>query len=218
MRKNWLSAVPTVLMVCCALIMTGLVLRRELRENAGGKPEKVRDWQSLSSSGNRMGPPKADATIVVFSDFQCPACKQFALMKDTILKRYPNVAIVYRHFPLPNHPHAAMAARAAECAAVQGRFEELHDALFMAQDSIGATAWPEFARRAGVGDERRFLECMTADSVIPAIENDADAGRRIAVEGTPTLVISKWKVTGVPSMKQLDELVEKAGGVVRNVE
>src|SRR5690606_40079899 len=84
---------------------------------------------------NTKGPSDAQVTLVEFADFQCPGCKATTGVLKAISQKYPTqVRIVYRHFPLPQHPLAQPAAAAAEAAGAQGKFWEMHDLIFANQE------------------------------------------------------------------------------------
>jgi len=141
MNTDRLLNVAVAVLTLCALVTTGLVARRELSTpwTAPAPGVRIPDWRSFTREGHRMGPAEAPVTVVVFSDFQCSFCAVLMDRLRTIREARPDeVSVVYRHFPIEGHQHAAPAARASECAAEQGRFEPFHDALFAAQDSIGA--------------------------------------------------------------------------------
>jgi protein-disulfide isomerase len=99
------------------------------------------------------------------------------------------VALLYRHWPLPNHRFAYPAARASECAAEQGRFEAFYTVLFAQQDSIPNKSFTQFAREAGVPDLDAFERCAASTDPVPAIERDVADVRRIGGTGTPTIII-----------------------------
>lgn len=203
------------LLVLCALLTTGLVVRREfLIASAAGKGTeraRVAEWREYARSGQRMGPPDAPVTLVMFSDFQCPACAVAAGRLRALREAYPNdVTVLYRHYPLPYHPHAIAAARASECAAAQGRFEAFHDALFARQDSIGRIPWTRFAEAAGVSDSLAFRSCAGASGPVPALERDTIAGRRVEVSVTPTLLLNDLRIDGAVPLDTLLALVNRA--------
>jgi protein-disulfide isomerase len=198
----------------CALVVTALVVRRELAtpRPASSAPMQIPSWRSFAQSGHRMGPAKAPVTIVVFSDFQCPYC---AVLMERLQKvrsaRPAEVAVVYRHFPVAGHAHAVAAARASECAGEQGRFEPFHDALFAAPpDSIGNVPWERYAEAAGVGDLSKFRECASATGPLTALARDTLAARKLYVNATPTMLINGLRVVGAPSMDSLEAYVGRA--------
>lgn len=124
---------------------------------------------------------------------------------------YPReVSVVYRHFPLPNHPHAVGAARASDCAAAQGKFSAFHDALFSAQDSIGVVGWSRFATAAGITDLPRFEACAASTGRLATLERDTAAARRLRVSGTPTLLINELRFQGALPKDTLEAYVRRA--------
>ncbi|HEV7392350.1 MAG TPA: DsbA family protein [Burkholderiales bacterium] len=92
----------------------------------------------VTAADHVIGPSRAAVTIVEYGDFECPNCKQAAPAVKLMLERFAGrVRFVYRHFPLEEvHPHAVHAAEAAECAAGQGRFWQMHDLLFANQNHL----------------------------------------------------------------------------------
>lgn len=212
MRERVLNGALVVLTLC-AVIVTGLVVRREFFAPPPGQPRAttVEDWREYARDGHRMGPADAPVTVVVFSDFQCRFCAVLMASLRDLRNAYPDeVAVVYRHFPLSNHEHAAAAARASECAGAQGRFEPFHDALFASQDSIGAISWDRFASEAGVKDLAAFRACTMNSAPSPALARDSAAGGRLRVSGTPTLLINDQRFQGALPPPILDEHVRRA--------
>ncbi len=214
-RKNILPNLLTGVLVLCALAITGLAVRRELMPAAStaahAPVRQVDDWASYAEGGHRTGPASASVTIVEFSDFQCPFCRMVAPRLDSLRQRSPvPVAIVYRHFPLDRHPYALAAARASECAADQGRFQEMHDALFREQGAIGQKAWSAYARDAGVPDSAAFARCVEGDGGAARIRRDVAAGNRLGVAATPTLLVNRYQIVGAPPVDTLLAYVVRA--------
>lgn len=217
--KTILANLSTALMVVCALTVTALVVRREIfhapQAAVSVESRTVPDWRSYVE-GQRIGPADARVTIVEFSDFECPFCRETAERLRTIRGRYPrDVAVVYRHYPLSYHKHAVPAAKASLCAARQGRFEGYHDALFARQDSLGLIPWTQLAAIAGIPDVPGFEECMRGPDPVPEIERDLAAGTRLGVRGTPAILVNDRLVFGAPP-GLLEELVERAVRESRN--
>jgi len=202
----------------CALVMTALVVRRELSvpDAPSAASKHVAAWRDFGREGQRMGPDSAPVTIVVFSDFQCPYC---GLLMDRLKKlrsAHPaEVSVVYRHFPVEGHQHAVAAARASECAAAQGRFEPFHDALFAARDSIGLLPWERFAKAAGVRDLSAFQSCAGSSAPVAALRSDSAAARSLQVSATPTLLINGLRLVGAPPMDSLESYVRRASAQAR---
>jgi len=212
--RTHLSTVSNVVLTLCALFVTGLVVRREFFPSSPDPvPEtrSVADWRKYTEFGNRIGPADALVTIVEFSDFQCPACRAAFGRLQNVRSKYPDqVAILYRHLPLPNHPHALGAARASNCAAEQGRFEAYHDALFTNQQAIGEVSWAQFADSAAVADKAAFARCLEQPQTQLAIQRDQDAAKQLGIRATPTLLINDRLVVGALSEEELQRWVEEA--------
>jgi protein-disulfide isomerase len=210
------SRLAEIVLALCAVVVTGLVARRELFPSQAPAPsapraQQVRDWRPYAAAGHEMGPAGAAVSIVVFSDFQCPACRALASSLKAIRAEFPRDVIVkYRHAPLPIHPFAVAAARASECAAHQNRFEQFHDALFLDQPTIGLAPWTRFATAAGVPDVAGFEQCMAAAAPSPVIARDTMDAHRLQVAATPTLLVNDLKLVGVPPMDTLRAVVNRA--------
>ena len=153
--------------------------------------ETVPLWSELTSVGHRMGRPDAKVTILEFSDFECPFCRRFSEVAAAVRKAHgDDVAHVFVHYPLTGHRFARPAAHVAECAAAQGRFEEMHDLLFVKQDSLGLKEWSSFAKESGVRNISEFSGCLRDTSKARFIDAGLAAGRSVDVRGTPTVVIN----------------------------
>lgn len=216
-RSKWDT--PTIALVVCAVLMVAMVARREFfapRVAAGrapaGPPIAVPSWEAITDSGHRMGPPNAVVKILVFADFECPACRGFATSTLAEVRRaYPNdVAVYFRHWPLSYHKFALPAARAAECAAKQGRFEAIHDVLYAKQDSLGLKSFQSFALEAAVPDAPAFEACNSDVTIPTRVTGDATTARQVGGTGTPTVIVNGWLQRVPPDRAFLDSVVVAA--------
>jgi protein-disulfide isomerase len=213
--KPKLPDLATGLMVCCALVITAAVVRREffptpaVAAQPDTQPRPVDNWDQLAAVGQRMGPASAPVQIVEFSDFQCPYCATFAETLRKLRTKYPDrVAVLYRHFPLQEiHPHARTAALATECAAQQGRFEAYHDRLFAHQDSIGSKAWERFAAEAGIGDMDAFTRCMRDERLLANVDRDKEVADATGIRLTPSVIIDGTLIPGALSEAELEKWI-----------
>ncbi|HEU0016629.1 MAG TPA: DsbA family protein [Longimicrobium sp.] len=222
MNKETLSNAATVVLVACALTVTGLVVRRELfagapapapaAANPGTQDREIRGWESIAAEGTAIGRPEAPIKIVEFSDFQCPFCAVVRTKLDSLVARAPDrVQIVYRHLPLTSiHPHATKAAVASECAAQQGRFKPYHDALFAGQKAIGTRTWGDYAREAGVPDLARFGRCVDGDETAARVARDAAVAERLELKGTPVFLFDGQLVVGRSGAEKVERWVSEA--------
>jgi protein-disulfide isomerase len=215
-KSQFLQNAATGVLVLCAVVVTGLLLRREIFAGAVDAPgpapvRRVAGGREFAVSGNRAGPADARVTVVEFADFQCPFCQAVAGRLDSLRQEWPqDVAVVYRHFPLDSHAHAVAAARASECAGAQGRFWPMHDVLYERQESIGAFPWTRFAAEAAVPDSAAFADCMARADEVPGLQRDIEAGRQLRVRGTPTILINDFRIEGAPPMDTLRAYVRRA--------
>ena len=198
----------------CAIVVTALLVRREFfpRQSARTEPPVlVATWPTLAQGRNHLGDAAAEGKIVVFSDFECPFCGQFARSMDSVLERDPKAARVYfKNFPLISIHQAAMgAAVAAECAASQGVFEAMHDFIFAHQDSIRSLNWEHVARRLGVRDTSAYASCLSDDATERRIREDSANAKGIGLTGTPTVIVNGWKLPGTPSAAEIRVALRK---------
>jgi protein-disulfide isomerase len=177
-----------------------------------------------------QGAPDAPVWMVVVSDFECPYCAQWhAQSYDTIRRRYVDsgrVRMAYLHYPLPNHPHAWPAAEAATCAGLQGKFWEMHDAIFATQDrwrrlsvADAAPLFDSLAVARGL-DMEAHRRCVSTGATRPLIQADFDRVQRAGVTGTPAFFIGKRVIGGLgPTAAYTaaidSALAEAAGGTPR---
>lgn len=193
------TGVAAYVMAGCAVILTVTLLYRVLsaptppdRPRPPAAVEYLPGWERLAEVGHFIGPEEAPLRVIVFSDFECPACRQFALETfPGLLREYPGrVGLTYRHFPLQQHRFSYHAARASECASAQGAFIVLHDLLFANQDSLGLKSLRDLAAEGGIPDIDAFDACLWSDAPVPTIDRDVEAARSLGALGTPTIIIN----------------------------
>ena len=134
---------------------------RELRQKYGVKVLMEPLRVSIDTAGAPVrGKADAPVTIVEFSDFQCPFCARARPTVNRVREVYGDkVRILFRHFPLQNHPQASKAAEAASCADEQGKFWEMHDRLFQSQTKLQVTDLKQHAADLGLKGEE-FSACL----------------------------------------------------------
>ncbi len=215
----WRTALETVSTLCviglCVTLMT-LAVRQMLGSEHGQTTEQAGDTQRPGQATARTGPPHpglplpsdplsldgamlrgqrtAKAAIVEFTDLQCPYCGLFAretlprvLREDVDTGK---VLFALREFPLESiHPFALHAADALECAGLQGRFWEMHDALFADQSHLDDTSLARQADALGINGAR-FQACLNG-RVSDKVRLDTSSGRAVGVSGTPTFFIGR---------------------------
>ena len=157
-----------------------------------------------------IGPEGARITIVEFSDFQCPFCSRLAESMHRLLEEYPgDIRLEFRHFPLSFHVNARTAAEAAVCAQQQGKFWEMHDAMFANQASLSREGLMELAPNAGV-DVDALAACLDAGEVGARVDSDQETGTALGVTGTPNFFVNGVNFAGALPYEELVAIVEAA--------
>jgi protein-disulfide isomerase len=152
-----------------------------------------------------IGSATAPVTFVVFSDYLCPYCKSLSRTLDTLLARYPaDVRVIYRQFPV--HPHADRLAEAALCADEQGHFSAYHRLLFE-RPAAGDDDLAPLATEAGL-DRLAFTACLGSERNRVRVEDDLNEGKRLLIQGTPTLFVNGVRFEGTQSLDSLSARVE----------
>jgi protein-disulfide isomerase/uncharacterized membrane protein len=181
----------------------------------------IRVGMPVDPAAPRFGPDAAPIRLVVFSDFECSACKAFAPNLQKLVRAWGGaVSAEFRHFPGSTscnrlmtrdlHPHACAAACAAEAARRQGKFAEYHDALFAAQGPLDDDALRRAAEQAGL-DLARFDADRNGPDARQRVADDVDLGIRLGVDETPVVFVNGRRVPDVrPAVLQLVLIAEQA--------
>lgn len=149
-----------------------------------------------------MGDPNARVTLVEYSDFECPVCRNLHDELRGILPRYPQVRVVFKDFPIDQiHPWARTAALAGRCAYQQDpkAFWKMYDLIYDGQDLISAAnAWTkmmDFAGQAGLNTDT-FKACLASPEAGAAIDASRANGQKLEVSSTPTIFINGRRIVG----------------------
>jgi protein-disulfide isomerase len=138
-----------------------------------------------------QGAAHAPVTVVEYADFECPSCKVAASTPYLLLERFPGkIRVLFRNYPIEAaHPHALLAAEAAEAAAAQGRFWPMHDLLFQHQTHLKDKDLQRYAAEAGL-DVVRYAAEMKDHVYLQKVREQIDSGRRSHVRATPTFFVN----------------------------
>ena len=145
------------------------------------------------------GNPEASVELVEYSDFQCPACATFQPVLEDVLSQFgDSIKFEYKHFPLPIHPLAEPAARAAEAACQQGKFFEFHDMLFANQTSWSNSVNPaiqfvQYAEKLEL-DIETFKRHLNSSMVRERVKEGLTEARGLGLTGTPTFFLNGEKM------------------------
>jgi protein-disulfide isomerase len=157
------------------------------------------------------GPIAGPVTLVEYGDLECPFCGRAEPVVRELLRDFADVRYVWRHLPLNDvHPHAQIAAEAAEAAANQGAFWEMHDMLFAHQDALTPTDLVGYAEELGL-DAHRFMTDLREHTGAVRIAEDVDSADLSGVTGTPTFFINGRRHHGAYDIRTLSAAVRIAG-------
>ena len=174
--------------------------------------EVVRLRNLVTEKDHSSGPETAPVTLLEYGNFECIHCgRAYPVIKQVRKLLGDNLRFVFRHFPtVQTHPHSLRAAEAAEAAASQQKFWQMHDELFTHQTALEDHHLSRYARRAGLNLER-FNHDMTEHSFLQQIE--AEYQRSLFnehVTGTPTIYLNEIRYTGATDLESLLHAVRQA--------
>jgi len=163
-----------------------------------------------------QGPASAAVTLVQYGDYECPYCGEaYPIVKDVQAQMSGRLRFVFRNFPIStSHPHAEQAAEAAEAAAGQGRFWEMHDALYENQRRLRHQDLRSYAERLEL-DVERFARELAEHVHAPRVHDDFMSGVRSGVNGTPTFYINGVRHDDSYETEVLLDALERAAAVGR---
>jgi protein-disulfide isomerase len=157
------------------------------------------------------GPEEAVVTLLEYGDLECPFCNRAEPVIRELLADFGELRYVWRHLPLNDvHPHAQLAAEAAEAAADQGRFWEMHDMMFEHQDALRVNEIVGYARELGL-DVDAFKASVKKRRGAGRIADDVDSADLSGVSGTPTFFINGHRHQGAYDIPTLTAAVKLAG-------
>ena len=179
----------------------------------------ARDSDGVKADLARIqGSPNAPVWVIEVSDFQCPYCKQwhdetYPVFRDEFV-RTGKVRLAYVNFPLAQHQYAWPAAESAMCAGAQGKFWEMHDALFNTQSKWEALPAPasffdSLARAQGI-DVARWRRCVQSGKMKTWIQADHDRAQTAGAGSTPSFMIGDKLLVGAQPIEELRRAIDSA--------
>src|ERR687890_659638 len=204
----------------CASIITWLLFRatallpRRARLHAllgTDEPLVDLDVEVDAERDHIRGPLEAPVTVVDYGDFECPYCGQAEPVVRELLRDFGDVRYVWRHLPLNGvHPHAQLAAEAAEAAAEQSAFWPMHDLLFDHQDALRPADLIRYAGQLGL-DTERFSGQLREHVGANRVAEDVESADLSGVSGTPTFFVNGLRHYGAYDVATLSAAVRAAG-------
>ena len=150
-----------------------------------------------------QGPATATVTLLQYGDFECPYCRAAVPIVQELQRSLGDeLRFVFRHFPLTAvHPHAQHAAEAAEAAAVEGKFFEMHATLFAHQDALDDRHLAQYAADLGI-EPARIRDALRAHTYASRVLEDVESGIASGVRGTPTFYLDEVRYDGNIGVRQ----------------
>jgi protein-disulfide isomerase len=158
----------------------------------------------VTERDHAIGPASAPITIVEYGDYECPDCLNAVPVIEEVRKSLGDrLRFVFRHFPQSSiHPHASAAAQAAEAAAEQGKFWEMHEVLFQHQKKLADVDLSHLALTLGL-EIYQFETSRNQEKHRLRIRTDFESGLRSGVKGTPTLFMNGRRYDGPVNAKAI---------------
>ncbi|OGN27857.1 MAG: hypothetical protein A2941_00725 [Candidatus Yanofskybacteria bacterium RIFCSPLOWO2_01_FULL_49_17] len=180
---------------------------------SGTDPNVLTLTEPISAADHIRGNPAGKAILVEYGDYQCPACYQYKPLIQKLLSESDQVKFIFRNFPLPQHANANPAHYAAEAAALQGKFWEMHDLIYQGQNawsnaSNAVAIFEGYAQTLGL-DMARFRKDVASDQVKDRVARELTGGRAAGVNSTPTFFLNGKSIT-ITSYEQFKQLVNSA--------
>lgn len=157
------------------------------RELTSGFPASPRTPDIIGFAAKGSNTPAL--TIVEYADFECAHCRAVAPVVSELLKQHPEVRVVYKHYPLQFHAMARRAAAAAEAAGRQGKFWQMHDALFSTQDMLSDELLLGHAKALGL-DIARFHQDLNDPEIARRVEASRAEAASFGIDSTPSFLVN----------------------------
>lgn len=157
-----------------------------------------------------QGPAFAPVALIEYGDFECPSCLQAHAALKVILPHFgPQLRFVFRHFPLREvHPHAELAAEAAEAAGAQGQFWPMYELLFTNQQHLKEKHLLDYAGQIGL-DLPRYQNEMKDHVYLQRVQENMQGGRHLGVRSTPAFYVNGLLIDVSFGFQPLHEAIDK---------
>jgi len=207
MSKRFLFILAAIVIVFGGLLVFNKRETNTPTENGGKETAELTQHKLEGSSG---------VVLIEYGDFQCPSCGQYhPLLKELKQKYKGKVTFQFRHYPLVEiHQNALVSARAAEAAAMQGKFWEMHDMLFENQTSWSDSTNPTpifegYAEKLGL-DMDKFRTDIKSEQTNDIVQADRAEARRLGYQSTPTFELNGQKIDNPASLDAFTKLLDDA--------
>ena len=214
MRTMSKTLKPLIVIIIAVAVAAGAAVYLSRQPDQPTETAATPTHADIKGGGHIRGPENAPLTLVEFGDYQCPSCGAYHPLVKEILNRYPQqLRLEFHHFPLVTiHPNTMLASQAVEAAGEQGKYWEMHDAVFEHQMEWAGSpnAEPVFITLAsGLGlDINKFMQSLRSPEVQTRILKDVERGQDAKVEAVPTFFINGEQVHVTLSMEDFVRVIE----------
>ena len=205
---------PVIVIIVAVAVAAGAAVYLSRQPDEPATTSATPTHVDIKGGGHLRGPENASVTLVEFGDYQCPSCGAYHPLVKEVLNRYPQqVRLEYHHFPLITvHPNTMLASQAVEAAGDQGKFWEMHDAVFEHQNDWAGSPNPEpifitLATSLGL-DINKFMQGLRSPEIQQRILKDVERGQAAKVEATPTFFINGEQIHVRLSMEDFVQVIE----------
>ena len=203
--------------IVIALIVWGMIAaNKKAAEISGAGGAQVKLENPVTSADWTSGSSSAPVTLVEYGDYQCPSCGAFyPVVKNILAAEGPsNVYFVFRNFPLPQHANAMIAAEAAGAAGLQGKYWEMHDALYENQNdwvnlSDPTSVFEGYASKIGI-DTTKFVKDLKSPDVYNRVVSDLKQAQQNNLDYTPTFFVNGVRIDNPTSEAAFKQLIDNA--------
>jgi protein-disulfide isomerase len=182
---------------------------RRCSMNAATRPDPL--LQPDEKTDHIRGPASAPVTVVEYGDFECPSCLQADAALKVMLPHFGDqLRLVFRHYPLREaHPHAELAAEAAEAAGAQGRFWPMYEMLFANQQHLKEKQLRQYAESLGL-DLPRYENEMKDHVYLQRVQEHMQSGERLGIRSTPAFYVNGVFTDVSFGLQHLHEAIDRA--------
>ncbi len=216
-QKPWgifiliITALILITLVAAGIYVYKEVKRIQTEQAQSSLKDQRKAYEDLINGpgGYSLGSLTPKITVIEFTDFACPFCKESASEIRSLMEKYKdNVKLVVRDYPI--HDTSIDLALAARCAGDQGKYWEAYDSLFANQDNLKSTttikadllSWADFLNL----DKTKFTTCLDSRGYVSLIKRDYEDGNRLQIKGTPTWFVNYYPITGYYPANKFEEL------------
>ncbi len=175
--------------------------------------QRTNATEGLSAADHSTGAAQAHSVLVEYGDYECPSCAEAEPVTLHLVEAFGDrLKFVFRHFPLVEvHPHAELAAEAAEAAAAQGKFWEMHHQLFSHAHHLKPDALASYAQAIGL-DMRRYNADMADRIYLQRVQEHRRAGEHLGLRSSPTFILNGKVVDVSFGLEHLEHAVRASLG------